>query len=448
MIPIGQAEIDNNTYAAMSSSSVYVLTENVIIGPSFAGFTPADATVVVDGSGHRITVSGVSAFVGLFLRAATVQNLHVDSSGSALATSCGWIFTNDVSGGTAISCSSTGDITSQNSGGIFGYGNSGDASGCWSTGAISGDSAGGIFGAYAGNSTAMGCWSTGTGTGSNAGGIFGSYAGANTHTAVATTCWFTGEIGGQSAGGIFGSYAGSGGIAHATGCWSTGMMTGGYNGGIFGGYCGSYGGNATATYCRSTGDMTNINSGGIMGIYAGGLSGSCTATSCYSTGMIGATNGGGIIGTYPGGVYGHLTVVNCYSTGTITVAEAGGILGYAAAYYYGAASITNSYSISHVTDTTGTVGGLMGPVAGSVSVTNCLYVGNATKITVGGETLVTTTNTGIDKTWTDAKAHIYLTGIGSSWYRILPGVPYILPWQALVLPGPGTGRLTFTLHCP
>lgn len=102
---------------------------------------------------------------------------------------------------------------------------------CWSTGSI-GTSGGGIFGQYTasgeagfgGQAIATKCYSTGEISGENAGGIFGQLSGTSAMT-TAQNCYSRGSISGTTAGGIYGNGAASdGGNSLAINCYSSGLI--------------------------------------------------------------------------------------------------------------------------------------------------------------------------------------------------------------------------------
>ena len=111
-------------------------------------------------------------------------------------------------------CSSSGVIKSPYSGGICGFGCSGDIfiTHCWSSGEIRGDNAGGIAGGVVGlhnyynednTVTISHCYSTGDILGTWSGGICGYRAGYRSNIMI-KQCYSLGEIGGSGSGGITG----------------------------------------------------------------------------------------------------------------------------------------------------------------------------------------------------------------------------------------------------
>ncbi len=232
------------------------------------------------GINHKVTIDTVTNYPGLIQNGTgsggsvfngknnvTLQNLGVEvnttGTASTLANNGGWI------GQSYFGRNASNNV----------------ANNCYSTGVISGESSGGIFGVgagYLGNVSANNCYSTGGISGLYSGGIFGSNAGSDSGNASATNCYSTGAISGTYSGGIFGEGASSN---NATNCYSTGEISGTESGGIFGRYAGSLG-NASANNCYSTGDISGLSSGGIFGSEAGYSSGNVSATNCYSSGVI------------------------------------------------------------------------------------------------------------------------------------------------------------------
>ena len=404
-----------------------------------------------EGNNKKVTINQVANYPGLIQNGdssnngknyVTIENfgVEVNTTGtvSRLAYYGGWIgqqyFGKGASSNNATNCYSTGDISRDYSGGIFGYGTgsySGNvsANNCYSTGPISGEESGGIFGYYAGyssgNASANNCYSTGGISDYSSGGIFGSLAGSYSGNASATNCYSTGTISGDESGGIFGGYAGTSGNASATNCYSTGAITGQYSGGIFGYGAGSNSGNAIATNCYSTGAITGQYSGGIAGDWFGyNTSNQCIIQNCYTTGIIGGTtanaNAGGIVGAEVGynddGSYTpNVLIKNCYSIGNITNGSGGICGGTERSSYTNTPTVTfeNCCTFGTVDSTSD---GLISPnlqIKDSITLTNTSSKGDAT--------------------WTDIFANTYLTGepssnpgVGTTWTSIVLNTPYSL----------------------
>jgi hypothetical protein len=216
-----------------------------------------------------------------------VYNLYIEGSGYSLQLGAGWV-------------------------GQKGFGNSSTNNyiiNCYSSGDISSDSSGGIVGEFAGSGSGaqlyiIGCSSSGS-IGSFSGGIVGKFAGQNSGSVICQGCWSEGIIV-NFGGGIFGYYAGQSGTAQAIKCYSTGLISG-WAGGIFGREAGDQSGYAIAEKCYSQGSIGTFG-GGIFGVSAGSNSGVTSAINCYSAGTI-ATPGNGIYGS--GKVNGIET--NCYA---------------------------------------------------------------------------------------------------------------------------------------
>jgi hypothetical protein len=324
-------------------------------------FIMGSNNITFDGQNNKVIINGVTNYLGLIENGVNIftngknniiiQNLGVETTNnSSLLDNAGWIgheFMNiNTSGCQVINCYSSGRISGDYAGGIFGSQSIGTATNCYSTGAISGNDAGGIFGSNS-SGTVTNCYSSGDIIGFGAGGIFGPSL-----SCTATNCYSTGDISGLRAGGIFGDSS-SGTV---TNCYSSGAISGGNSGGIFGAFS-----SGTATNCYSLGAISGDYAGGIFGsnssftskatncyssgdisgTWAGGISGpnstGCTATNCYSTGDISGENSGGIFGFSVGSV----TAKNCYSTGAISGNDAGGIFGYSSS---GSGISQNCYS--------------------------------------------------------------------------------------------------------
>ena len=94
----------------------------------------------------------------------------IASTNCSLASNAGWIGQSGIINIHVYSCYSTGNISSNNCGGILGSNSCGSVINCYSTGNINGINSGGIIG---GNSTGsvVNCFTTGNINGNNSGGI-------------------------------------------------------------------------------------------------------------------------------------------------------------------------------------------------------------------------------------------------------------------------------------
>ena len=148
------------------------------------------------------------------------------------------------------------------------------------------------------------CSSSGEISGTNSGGIIGSFAGTSGGSIIVTNCFSSGEISGEKSGGIIGS---NGGGLTVTSCYSTGKISGTNSGGICGYNIGTF---ATVEIknCYSNGEIFGENSGGIIGPNSGLVSFKFDIENCYSSGTISGTNSGGIFGP----TNNTLTTINCY----------------------------------------------------------------------------------------------------------------------------------------
>ncbi|MCH5211091.1 MAG: S-layer homology domain-containing protein [Oscillospiraceae bacterium] len=135
--------------------------------------------------------------------------------------------------------------------------------------------------------------------------------------------------------------------------------------GLFG-YMGAYQDNRGTIKNLGVVNVSVTASGDYVGIIAGSSYG--TIENCYSNGSVsGSYSVGGIVGWNSG------TVTNCYNTGNVTaineesISYAGGIVGEASA-----AEMTNCYNTGTVTGST--VGGIIGKVFNTSTVTNSYYL--------------------------------------------------------------------------
>ena len=370
---------------------------------------------IFDGDNHIIKFDVLTDINGLFSCSATtnvnipiVRNLGV--TGGSTAFEGAFIVRGYQKFMVVENCYSTGNISTERSGGIIGRfcaqnGGLVNVSNCYSTGNISGLRAGGIVGgnvASSGTITVSDCYSTGVISNQFSGGIIGSNVGNNTGgSATVINCYSIGLISGDGSGGIIGAIAGNlSGSATVTNCYSTGEISGIRAGGIMGRQAGGNsngnGNGATATNCYSTGAISGLSSGGIFGITPGGFNGSATANNCYSTGAISGIESGGITGSNAG-IYGSSTANNCYSTGNILGDSSGGIMGSYAGYGDNFAT-TSSFATAIKCYSTGIIsgigsGGIMGSSAGYTNYAiksakaialNCYSTGNISGESSGG----------------------------------------------------------------
>ncbi len=306
-------------------------------GPGLNGyFIIGSDKITFDGANFTFTINGISGYYGLFENGDSsngcydytiLKNIKISSSSSTLAGSGGWIAqsyygsTSQLGGNSIDNCSSSGNLTNIDSGGICGRYLSFESvntitiSNCFSTGQITGENSGGICGSNAGRCIISNCYSTGpinqTGNGGG-GGICGAFGGNGGGGITIINCYSTGTIGGSgttpiNCGGICGKYFGYatyyGDASYVTNCYSTGNIVSIGAGGICGAFVAdglinlndAIGGLCYISDCFSLGDITSINDlkGGICGRYAG-YGGSCYINECYSVGNIMGLNCGGI----------------------------------------------------------------------------------------------------------------------------------------------------------
>ena len=298
----------NNTNTMMT---VYLNT-NIKVSTANTFFICSTRYITFEGNNNTITINGVTNYNGFIQNGydyqgqsnVTVQNIKVDGTGgtggtvSTLAQYGGWVCQVNFGYGAincnVNNCSSKGDITGTESGGICGAGvgraysisdGSCNITNCSSTGNITGLYAGGICGSLVGNG----------GNGGNgyiAGWGAGSAGGAGGCTI--TNCYSSGTIA-SSGGGICGSNAGAGGNGGAGGDVGAGVGAGAGGAGAVGG--------CTITNCYSSGTI-GVSTGGICGSNAG-LGGNRGNAGYGGSGFGGA---GGVGGN------GGCTITNCYSS--------------------------------------------------------------------------------------------------------------------------------------
>jgi hypothetical protein len=274
--PVNFINTDALSTLTVSFTTDLTISNTPLGGPGTNGyFIIGSEKIILDGGNKTITINGVDTYPGLVLNGTsssngysniTIQNINVSTSnGSTIAFQKGWIcwdyFGKASSNNQVTNCSSSGAISNQYSGGIFGFGSSGSAVNCYSSGVISGLASGGIFG-FGSSGSAVNCYSSGIISNAYTGGIF-SYGSSGS----AVNCYSSGVINGYSSGGIF-AYGSSG---SAVNCYSLGAISGTESGGIFGSYS-----TGTATNCYSSGAISGTNSGGIFAFNSTG-----TATNCY-----------------------------------------------------------------------------------------------------------------------------------------------------------------------
>ena len=386
------------------SPIVITFSEDLTLNSTSNYFIIDSEYIVIDGENFNVIIDGVTDYPGLVKNGTdgingksniTIQNINISTlNSSTLAAYKGWIcwdyFGANATTNIIKNCSSSGDITNLNSGGIFGYYSFGAATNCYSTGTIGGQGSGGIY-TYSLFGTATDCYSTGTLSGQGSGGIFGSEFGAFS-SGTATNCYSLGAIIGINSGGIFGSSSNG----TATNCHSSGVI-GIYSNNIVNNSGGIFGSSSsgTATNCYSLGDINGIYSGGIFGSSAYG-----TATNCYSSGSINGSGSGGIFGYFSTGT---ATAINCYSSGIISGDYSGGIFGYLSSV---TSTATNCYSLGNIIGIG--AGGIFESSSSVGIVTNC-YIANGTwDDSLASENLtgIPTYNSGtlvnpIGETWVD-----------------------------------------------
>ena len=259
--------------------------------------------------------------------------------------------------------------------------------GCSASGSIlsgaNGARAGGIVGPLSGTSqnlvvTITSCTYSGDINGNFSGGIIG----ASSSNVFISYCSTSGIIKG---GGIAGEYTGISGLVTISDCFSKGdigSIIGGERGGSAGGIVAAYAGYVTITRCYSIGAIggpEKNDAGGIVGAFggAGNAGGTVNVQACFSVGDI-SQNCGGIVGKYFGyNSYNRCNINDCYTLGDIG-ANAGGITGpnWAAGVTLATCYISTCYSMGALKYNSS--GGIIAPTTVSyptdkhtVDISNC-----------------------------------------------------------------------------
>ncbi|MBP5397266.1 MAG: hypothetical protein J6Y32_01335 [Bacteroidales bacterium] len=208
------------------------------------------------------------------------------------------------------------------------------------------------------------CTESGTVTGNNyTAGFIGHVSSGDPEI---SHCSVSGSVAGQSSCGGFLGASNSGVFTSNTVTANVscrGTNNGGFAGSITGG---------SFTYCSVSGNLESTSSGNAFGGFAGrmttGSVSNCTAGSNSPATTVSAAGRnyiGGFIGSLSGG-----TVTDSKSYGTVTGAQClGGFFGLVS----GTPTISGNVSRCTVTGSSTYVGGFVGRIAGSVSVTNCQH---------------------------------------------------------------------------
>jgi hypothetical protein len=184
------------TNSTVSNKTVFITTNLTLTGGTHRYFIMGSDNITIDGQNNIVEINGASGYPGLVQNGASstngknniiIKNLGVTAINSTLADYVGWVgqqyMNMNATGCQATNCYSTGAISGDAAGGIFGYLSSGTATNCYSAGNITGLLAGGIFGSYSGG-TAINCYSSGAFSGSSDRGIFGQQS-----SGTATNCY-------------------------------------------------------------------------------------------------------------------------------------------------------------------------------------------------------------------------------------------------------------------
>ena len=261
--------------------------------------------------------------------------------------------------GSATTVSASGTIVGgrQSTGGLIGYSLNGTITDASATGSVTGygDYTGGLIGR---NSTALvNSWASGTVTGTN-GNWTGGLAGYSDNSITAS--WSSSTVyAGNYAGGLVGCNCG-GTIDQS---YATGSISGGYR---IGGLIGQNQSTVTNSYSTKTVTATSDDIGGLIGRNYASVAGS------YSTGTVsGQNNVGGFVG------YNESAITTSSSTGAVT-ATGSQIGGFAGGSNGAMTTVYASGNVSGTTAGSSQVGGLIGRMDGSATLTDSYSTGNVT----------------------------------------------------------------------
>jgi len=411
-----------NSYPVAGNILTISLITNITIIISTGYFICGSSYITFDGTGKTITISNVSAYLGLIRNGTSsvigysnviVKNINSAISGSSTLADSG-----------AYICQ-----------GYFGKSaNNIIVNNCSNSGTFNGDGSGSICGEFvADNGTIIisNCLNSGLINSNARGGICGRYLGQNGGIVSILNCTNSGIINGR--GGICGNFAGyNGGTVSISNCSNTGEVNGNfYTGGICGNNAGDTNGKVTITNCSNSGAISGgLYAGGICGGNVGNGNGTISIANCSNTGEISGQYAGGITGSLFGINSNNLCVIsNCYSIGEITGSNAGGITGALVGYnndkaYTPKILIQNCYSLGNIATTTG---GICGGTDGSsykntpiVNITNCYtsydsiadsgsqYI--ATSLPIKSFIILTNVYSSLTNAWSDTNASSALSG--------------------------------------
>lgn len=292
--------------------------------------------IIINGNDHNIVIDSVYNYPGLIQNGTgdttstssiingysniIIENIIIKIiNNSTLSENNGWVcqilFGNNSNENKILNCSSYGDISYENSGGILG-----------------------TNAAFYGSIIIDNCSSYGDIIGSSAGGICG-YGAATYGSLTVSNSYSFGKILGKYAGGICGDNCGLNGLNEITiiKCYSNGDILGEGSGGICGGGFG-FGSTSSSInsiqFSYSTGEIYGDCAGGICG-FGFGLNSNSNSTnsilSSYSTGNIYGNNSAGIVagnvGYNSSSSFSIIKIENCYTLGNILNTSAGSICG-------------------------------------------------------------------------------------------------------------------------
>ena len=350
------------------------------------------------GSGVVEGLFAVHASVTSFEEAPFIHNVRI-KNGHVEASSMGFIMRENARFYRIDSCTVTGELLGQGTGGIAGGLNAQNGgeiviSNCNSTGVpVKAVRAGGIIGKEAGRNGGIvnitNCHTVRDigKVAEGAGGIIGSQAGLEGGKLFISNCSTEGSILSENAGGICAANTGEAAEVHIQSSHFRGNISGQASGGICGIKAGSNSGYVSIFDCSSEGNIfqTASTSGGICGAKAGD-GGEIHIQNSHFRGEIQGDEAGGISGQLMATNAGKASIVNCFGEGTISALQNSGGLCGSRAGSGGTVIVERSFFIGSVISNQG--GGIFGQFAGSnggkVYVSMCYFVGNLHRQNTGG----------------------------------------------------------------
>jgi len=250
-------------------------------------------------------------------------------------------------------------------------GRSSSVTNCVSSGLVQGNGTiGGLIGYVSGSMENCNSAASVIGTAAKCGGLVGDKQGSSN---TVTNCYATGSVSGSDdVGGLFGysyDYGTTITLCHSTGNVESGATAGGLIGYLL---------PLTMSNCYSTGNVTSAAGqvGGLIGAVHSGYS-DYEVTDCYAAGIVsgGGNDVGGLIGM--GSCYG-LNISDCYASGNVYDSEGSNVGGLVGHFYKG--TIQRSYSAAELVTGLTKVGGLVGYIEDSGSVSQCYSISDVNSV--------------------------------------------------------------------